>query len=319
MDRGHIVMANPQLRRHLSPVIATAVLAAALMTGTASRGYAQQVVVMVDGEPITAMDIEQRSKLIQASIHKVPSQQEVLDDLINDKLEVKEAKKYTVEASDKDVDKAYSSMASRMNLSAEQLTEVLAKTGIRPDTMKSRIRAQIVWGQLVRGRFQSSLQFGDKDILNALGGKADEKDDVGYEYRLRPILFIVQRGAPPETFEARRKDAEALRARFQSCEDGLDVARALPDVAVRDPIIRNSADLAETLRAVLDGMELGRLTPPEVTKEGVQVFAVCGKKQTNSDSPGKKAAREKLFASRYEQLAQRYLKEVRRSALIEYR
>lgn len=314
-------MANPQLRRQLSPLIAIAVLVTAFMAGNASTGYAQQVVVMVDGEPITAMDIEQRSKLIHASNPKAkaPSQQEVIDDLINDKLEVKEAKKYTLEASDSDVEKAYSNMASRMNLSAQQLTEVLAKTGIRPETMKSRIRAQIVWGQLVRGRFQSSLQFGDKDVINALGGKADEKDDVGYEYRLRPILFIVQRGAPPEIFETRRKDAEALRARFESCEDGLDVARALPDVAVRDPIIRNSADLAEALRTVLDGMALGHLTPPEVTKEGVQVFAVCGKKQTNSDSPGKKAAREKLFASRYEQLAQRYLKEVRRSALIEYR
>jgi peptidyl-prolyl cis-trans isomerase SurA len=49
------------------------------------------------------------------------------------------------------------------------------------------------------------------------------------------------------------------------------------------------------------------------------VFAVCGKKQTNSDSPGKKAARERLFASRYEELAKRFLKEMRSSALIEYR
>ena len=313
-------MAKPLLRKRLSPVIATAALVAALIAGTASTSRAQQVVVMVDGEPITALDVEQRSKLIQASTHKVPPRQEVLDDLINDRLQVKEAKKYSLEASDSDVDKAYSGMASRMNLSsAQQLTEVLAKIGVRPDTMKSRIRAQIVWGQLVRGKFQSSLQFGEKDILNALGGKVDEKDDVGYEYRLRPILFIVQRGAPPDTFEARRRDAEGLRTRFQSCEEGLNLARGLPDVAVRDPIIRNSADLAEQLRAALDGMTLGHLTPPEVTKEGVQVFAVCGKKQTNSDSPGKKAAREKLFASRYEQLAQRYLKEVRSTALIEYR
>jgi peptidyl-prolyl cis-trans isomerase SurA len=312
-------MAKSLLRKQSSLVIATAVLVAALMAGTASAGLAQQVVVMVDGEPITTLDIEQRSKLIQASTHKAPPRQEVLDDLINDRLEIKEAKKYSLEASDSDVDKAYSGMASRMNLSAPQFNEVLAKTGIRPDTLKLRIRAQIVWGQLVRGKFQSSLQFGEKDILNALGGKADEKDDVGFEYRLRPILFIVQRGAPPETFEARRRDAEGLRARFQSCEEGLGIARGLPDVAVRDPIIRNSADLAEQLRAALDGMALGHLTPPEVTKEGVQVFAVCGKKQTNADSPGKKAAREKLFASRYEELAQRYLKEVRKTALIEYR
>ena len=312
-------MTKPQSRRQSTPLIATVVLAAAFVAGIAATARAQQIVVMVDGEPITAFDVEQRSKLIQASTHKVPPRQEVLDDLINDKLEVKEAKKYSLEASDADVDKAFAGMASRMNLTVPQLTEVLAKTGIRPDTMKARIRAQIVWNQLVKGRFQSTFQLGEKDVINALGGSADEKDDVGYEYKLFPILFIVQRGAPPETFEARRRDAEALRARFQSCEDGLGIARAVRDVAVRDPIIRNSADLADQLRSALDGMTLGHLTPPEVTKEGVQVFAVCGKKQTNSDSPGKKAAREKLFASRYEELAQRYLKEVRKTALIEYR
>jgi peptidyl-prolyl cis-trans isomerase SurA len=312
-------MTKPQSRRQSTPLIATVVLAAAFVAGIAATARAQQIVVMVDGEPITAFDVEQRSKLIQASTHKVPPRQEVLDDLINDKLEVKEAKKYSLEASDADVDKAFAGMASRMNLTVPQLTEVLAKTGIRPDTMKARIRAQIVWNQLVKGRFQSTFQLGEKDVINALGGSADEKDDVGYEYKLFPILFIVQRGAPPETFEARRRDAEALRARFQSCEDGLGVARAVQDVAVRDPIIRNSADLADQLRSALDGMTLGHLTPPEVTKEGVQVFAVCGKKQTNSDSPRKKAAREKLLATRYEQKAQRYLQEVRRSALIEYR
>jgi len=311
-------MAKPRLARQSASIIASAVLAAAFIAAAAPPARAQ-VVVMVDGEPITALDIEQRSKLIQASTHKVPSRQEVLDDLINDKLEVKEAKKFSLEASDGDVDKAFAGMASRMSLTVAQLTEVLAKTGIRPDTMKARIRAQIVWGQLIKGRFQSSLQLGEKDIVNALGGQADEKDDIGYEYKLFPILFIVQRGSPPETFEARRRDAEALRARFQSCEDGLGTARGLQDVAVKDPITRNSADLADQLRAALDGMAVGRLTPPEVTKEGIQVFAVCAKRQTNSDSPGKKAAREKLFATRYDQLAQKYLKEVRRSALIEYR
>ena len=86
-------MAKSLLRKQSSLVIATAVLVAALMAGTASAGLAQQVVVMVDGEPITTLDIEQRSKLIQASTHKAPPRQEVLDDLINDRLEIKEAKK----------------------------------------------------------------------------------------------------------------------------------------------------------------------------------------------------------------------------------
>ena len=47
-----------------------------------------QIVALVNGEPITALDIAQRTKLIQLSTQKTPSRQEVLDELIDDKLKV---------------------------------------------------------------------------------------------------------------------------------------------------------------------------------------------------------------------------------------
>ncbi len=284
----------------------------------APSGATAQVVVLVNGDPITALDIEQRSKLIQLSNHKTPTREEVLDELINERLEIKEAKKYTLEASDADVDNAYAAMAGRMHITPDQLTEALAKGGVRPETLKMRIRAEIVWGQLVKGRYQSALQIGEKDVLSAMGGdKPDEA--VGHEYTLRAVLFIVPRGAAPAVYEARKKEAEALRGRFQTCEEGIRLAKALRDTAVRDPIIRNSADFPEQLRAVLDGTAVGHLTQPEVTKQGIEMFALCAKRETTSDTPGKRAAKEKLFAARLQELAQRYLKEIRRQAMIDQR
>ena len=103
------------------------------------------------------------------------------------------------------------------------------------------------------------------------------QDPVNYEYKLRPVLFLVPRGAAPTAFEARKKEAEALRARFQSCEEGLRSAMALPDVAVRETITRQSADLGEAQRKVLNDTPVGRLTPPDITPQGVEVFAVCSK------------------------------------------
>jgi len=95
-----------------------------------SAARAQQVVVIVNGEPITALDIEQRAKLIQLSSHKAPTRQEVLDELINEKLKVREAKKWGLEIPSSEVDSAYDTMASRMRLMPEQLTELLANSGV---------------------------------------------------------------------------------------------------------------------------------------------------------------------------------------------
>ncbi|HYJ43779.1 MAG TPA: SurA N-terminal domain-containing protein, partial [Xanthobacteraceae bacterium] len=88
----------------------------------ATTAGAQQIVVIVNGEPITALDVDQRSKLSQLSTHKVPPRQEVLDELINEKLKLREAKKFGLEVSASEVDTAYASMAGRMRFTADQLT-----------------------------------------------------------------------------------------------------------------------------------------------------------------------------------------------------
>ncbi len=291
-------------------------LGAALVLPRAAQS--QQVVVVVSGDPITALDIEQRSKLDQLYLHKIPPRQEVLEELITETLKIKEGKKLGFEVPNNEVDSAFVTMASRMRLTGDQLTELLAKSGITPATLKHRIKADITWPQLVRGRYQASLQVGEKEIVTVTENKPEET--VGYDYTLRPILIIIPPGSPESFIEARKRDAESLRARFQNCEEGLAFARALRDVAVREPVSRSSADLPPELRKVLDDIELGKLTPPETTKLGIEMFAICAKKPSAADNtPGKRRAREAVVAERYEQLSKQYLNEVRRGAMLEYK
>ena len=136
---------------------------------------------------------------------------------------------------------------------------------------------------------------------------------------LTPILFVMARGAAEGAAEVRKRDAELLRLRFQDCKSGIPFARALRDVVVREPIRRNSADLSPQLRDVLDKIEVGRLTPPEVTSGGVEVFALCEKKETTADTPARRALREEIYSEKFKAHADRYLKELRKGAMIEYR
>jgi peptidyl-prolyl cis-trans isomerase SurA len=288
-----------------------------LASGAMTTASAQQIVVVVNGDPITALDIEQRSKLMQLSGQKSPTRQQVLDELINEKLKVKEGKRFGLEVPDSEVDQSFGTMASRMRMTPDQLVQALSKSGIHPSTLKARIRADVTWQQLVRGRYQSILQIGDKDLLATA---STPEDSVGYDFTLRPILFFVQSGSEANLVEGRKREAEALRARFTNCDEGIAFARALRDVAVRDQVNRSSADIPPELRKVLDGMEIGKLTPPEVTKFGVEMFAICGKKESAAENtPGRRKARETLMGERFEQQSKKYLQEVRRGAMIEYR
>ncbi len=300
--------------------LAAAVLAAAVTLTLPSAAHAQQVVAFVNGQPITTLDIEHRAKFIQMSSKKVPSRREVLDSLIDEILEVTEAKRFSLDIPDSEVDKSYADVATRMGFDAQKLTQILASGGASEDTLKRRLRAQIAWTSLVRGRFKASLEIRDKDVEAQLQlHKTEEKSTVGYEYIMRPVVFIVARGSADNAYEARKRDAEALRARFLNCDEGITFARALPDVAVRDQVSKFSSDLAQQLRDILDGTALGHLTPPEQTAEGVQMFAVCQKKETKSDSPEMRQIRDQMFQQKFGAQAKRYLESLRRQAMIEYK
>jgi len=295
------------------------VVAALLLMGATS--HAQSIAVMVNGEPITHYDIEQRSKLNTLS-HKAATRQQVIDELIDEKVKIKEAKRFGVDPSASDIDSAFAQMSTRMRSTPDALTKMLETQGIRTETLRSRIRADMVWGSLVRGRFKESLQVGEKDVAAAVQVNADEKDKTlteSFEYQMRPIVLIVPRGAPAAAMELRRKEAEALRGRVQSCDDANALFKSMQNAAIRDPVVKTSADLPAPLRDVLDKTPIGHLTAPEVTKQGIEMVALCGRKPTTVDTPKKREVREKMFMEKYDKKQKAYLDEVRKAAMIEYR
>jgi len=264
------------------------------------------------------LDIAHRTRLIQLSTQKAPSRQEVLDELIDDKLKVHVARRYIAEVPKREIETTYTGIARRAGFTPDQFAKVMEQQGISVDALKARIHADYVWSQIIRGKFKSSLQVGEKEVAVKLGDKKD--DAAAFDYGLRPILFLVPRGSPPATYEARKKEAENLRARFQSCAEGLRLAMGLPDVAVRDTISRQSVDLGQQQREVLNNTPVGRLTPPEVTSQGVETFAVCQKNPAvGGDTPRERQLRDTIFQERYQAISKKYMKELRAQALIEIR
>jgi peptidyl-prolyl cis-trans isomerase SurA len=281
---------------------------------------AQQVVVLVNGTPITDLDIAHREKFLEMSNHKKPSRQEAINSLVDETLELKEAARYGLEVTDAEVQQAFDNVAENMGADSQKLTQILANAGASADTLKHRLKAQYAWTTLVRGRYKVSLEIADKDVEAELQlHQPEEQHQTGYEYTLRPIVLIVRRGAPDSAYEARKRDADALRGRFANCADGIPFARGLAEVAVRDPVIKSSADLSPPLRKILDGVEVGHLTPPEQTPEGIQMFAICTKKEAKTESAGLKEVRDKLFEKKFGAKANRYLADLRRQAMIEYK
>ncbi|HYB82595.1 MAG TPA: hypothetical protein VED43_13310, partial [Mycobacterium sp.] len=214
---------------------------------------------MVNGEPITTFDIEQRSKLDTLTAHKTPDREAVINELIDEHVKIREAKRWSIDPTSSDIDSLYSAMAGRMKMNADQLSKMLEGQGIRPETLKNKVRADTVWTNLVRGRFKESLLVNEKEVHSAVLVKGEDKADEAnsFEYTMRPIVLVVPRGASPDTMESRQKEAEALRNRIQSCNEANEVFRTMRDAAIRENVTKTSADLAQPLREMLDKTPIG--------------------------------------------------------------
>jgi peptidyl-prolyl cis-trans isomerase SurA len=305
--------------RHLLALIVGGV-AALVLPACVSPVHAQTVVVMVNGEPITDYDIEQRSKLDFLTTHKQSSRQDIISELIDDKVKIKEAKKYGVDPTSSDIDQAFAGMSSRMRISPEQLAKSLESQGIRADTLKARIKSDLVWSSLVRGRYKERLQVGEKDVAAAVKAEGgDEQQAQAFEYKMQPVVLIVPRGSAAAAVEARHKEAETLRSKVQTCDEANTYFRSMQNAAIRDLVVKTSADIPANLRKVLDDTPIGHLTPPELTKQGVEMVALCARNPTTIDTPKKKEIREKMYTQKYEATSKSYLQEIRKAAMIEYR
>ena len=93
----------------------------------------------------------------------------------------------------------------------------------------------------------------------------------------------------------------------------------MQNAAIRDSVTKTSADLPVPLRELLDKTPIGHLTEPEVTKQGIEMVALCARKTTKVDTPKKREIRDKMYSEKYEAKSKAYLQECRKASMIEYR
>lgn len=311
-----------RVARLLLGLAGPALALSALAPLASSPAQAQQILVMVQGQPITSFDVAQRIRIAQLTERQKLSQKQALDALVNDRLKIFTADRYGVTADDAEIDKMYANMASRTGRTPAELTQALAQSGVDARLLKDKMRADYVWSNYVRGRYSSVASVRDSDIFAALNAKGTDSRQAQRttEFTIRQIVLVVGRTAPASMRSTRLAEANALRQKFNGdCESGVAAAKAMREVVVRDPVVRTGADVSAGLRKILADTPVGGATAPEVTQAGVEMVAVCAKREVIGDSAEKKEIQQELQSKQFDTLSDRLLAEARKAALIEYR
>jgi peptidyl-prolyl cis-trans isomerase SurA len=149
----------------------------------ACQAQETRIAAVVNNDIITADDIDARLVLLMRSsgIPDTPQnrqqlQRRVVQQLIDEKLEVQEAKRFKVAAGATEIDKALTSIETRNNMPKGGLDQYLKAAGIPRYTLVDQVTASLIWNKVVEGRYSSDVSVSDTEVNDEI---ARLKADIG--------------------------------------------------------------------------------------------------------------------------------------------
>ncbi len=208
-------------------------LLAAGPVNSALTQEAQGIAAVVNDEVVSAYDLEQRVALIVSSTGVDGSgeagkrlREQVLRTLIDEKLQMQEARRLEVVADPKEVDETLNGIAEQNRMTTEQLRETLERSGVSIDSLLTQIQAEIAWSELVRKKFLSRITPGDEQVDEVLARM--EANAGRPEYLVAEIFLSVE---SPDDDEEVRRSALRLMEQLQAGAAFNAVARQFSQAA----------------------------------------------------------------------------------------
>ena len=194
---------------------------------------ADYIVAVVNQEPITHTDVDKRVGRIMEAASRNPNarlpppdalREQVLDALIDEKVQLQHAKTIGMNVSDAEVDDAVANIASQNQISLQELRQRMRSDGLDYDRYRNSLREQMLLERVRAREVNSRIQISDTelDTFNAQAAAAGRDTDLN----LAHILIAVPEGASADKVRQAAAKAEALRERAVA---GVNFAQLVKD------------------------------------------------------------------------------------------
>lgn len=273
-------------------VVVRAIFALTLGISTlASAQDVQRIAAVVNDEIVSVFDLVERVKLVALSsgLEQSPEvlQQlgpQVLRGLIDERLRLQEAALNNVAVTDEELANAMRSLEERNKIPTNGLENFLTSQDIDPDTMITRLRAQIAWVKLLHQRQRRSLTISDDEVdaeLDRLRASQGRQ-----EYDIIEIFLLVE---SPDREAAVRQNARRIMEQIDAGADFAALARQFSEGATA----RQGGDvgwvladqLAEEVAAKLVNLRPGQVLGPVRTGGGFLIVNLRDRRQRMIGNP----------------------------------
>ena len=247
-----------------------AILIAGLLFAGAAAAQENHIAAVVNDEVITTEDLGNRvSLLIRSSGLKDDADtrqrlgSRVLRTLIDERLQLQEAKRLSVAVAKEEVDTAIARIEQQNNMPKGGLDKYMQNFGIPKSALVEQLTASLTWNKLVTARLAQDITVTDQEVAEAMK-RAKEAANTPIS-QVSEIFLAIDN---PSQEEEVRRLADRLEEQLHSGQSG-----AFPTIAQQFSQSPTAAvggdlgwitlsDISPDLGKVLESMKPGDLSPP---------------------------------------------------------
>jgi peptidyl-prolyl cis-trans isomerase SurA len=293
LDKNNIMKINNFLTALATATVFALSLAPAATGQQAGAGADPKVrkaAAMVNGVVVTDLDVDQRLALVStASGSRIPREEmtrlraQILRNLIDEKLQIGEAKEHDVVVDEAQVLEAYNRVSSNFKQSPDQFDKFLIGAGASRQSLTDQIRAEFAWSRLLRRRVEPFVNVGDDEVNNVI--KRMEASKGQDEYRLGEIFLPATTETETEVMAQANNIASQIRAGASFVAYARQYSQSATAALGGDRGWVQASQLNQQLRDALSKASAGTLVGPLRAPGGIFIMAIAEKRKMLAANP----------------------------------
>ncbi|KJS20429.1 MAG: molecular chaperone SurA [Hoeflea sp. BRH_c9] len=285
---------------------------------TLSVFAASEIKIVVNNQAITSVDIARRVAFLKLQRTSGNLGAKAREQLVDEALKLQEAIRVRALVSDGQVDASFERFAASNKLSTKQLTQILNQAGVTPKHFKSFIQIQMSWPRVLQavGVSGGGGTMSTQDLVSKMLERGNDKPSTT-EYILQQVIFVVPASKRSQsTLNARKREADQLRGRYQGCDNAASIITGLRDVTLRQLGRIMQPELPPDWKPLIEKTKTGAATPTRVTERGIEFIVICSATTVSDDKAAELVFRAENDGAGDSADAKKYLKELRKRAVI---
>lgn len=251
----------------------------------------RRATAVVNGDVITGTDVDQRLALIVAANQGKIDEEEmkrlrlqVLRNLIDETLQIQEAKAADIEVAQAEVDQSYARVASQnFNQNTSAMDAYLKRIGSSADSLKRQIRGELSWQRLLQRNVQPFINVSDDEVNEVLARLKAAKGTE--EYRLGEIYMSATPETRQQVYDNATKIVQQLRGGGSFVAYARQYSEASTAPVGGDLGWVRLAQLPGELATVARDLQPGQLVGPVEVPGGFDILYLIDKRQVLTADP----------------------------------